>query len=390
MQALRQAYDDANDEIVPLTKEALLEELTKPKYSVIKVDGGGFTVDGELVRGLTHLVKLDAVWSDRGGYAAPAAKSFAHQCMTKILAKLKAAVLASQTTLSKERVLSIVSETLPKLAPVTPEMATFFAVEWYAADPKLRTASFHGAWSKLKMYAHMGSQIDRDFKAAVKMDATTVQYFTASAAIVTLLDYGLEPVAVDVNVTTKKDPTKPFDETLCAPCMVCAAEVAPTVYATEIDVVCFNPATNKVCLVELKCTRHRAPAIHAMKQYQTQAWLTWLAFSNTYPQLRRHSESVILTASFQAEGEVCLTSTAPRTRRHTNVLQYPFIRQWCSTALSRLCPVPPPNVNPWTLSCKIKTNRCLGHTLHARKINVRQDPREDEELVETFHELCDN
>ncbi|AXF48549.1 ORF84-like protein [Bufonid herpesvirus 1] len=355
-----------------LTKELLLAELQNPKYSVIRNESGIF-VDGVRVCGLTALISGSHKWpSGTSMYANQSAGQRGQTVMSQLklatMTVLREKTLNNAHKLTRTTILDCVSKLLPKLAPITVSKAYEFAACWLdkAHDGQPCSRLFCAAWSDVHMNTHMGSEVDTDVKA-VLLKQEKAKYSCTTDVVFALLNAGLEPVAVDLNVTSSK--TKGVDPHLCPDCKRCFGSVYKDVYGTEIDIVCFNKTTQRVCVVELKCTINPEPSKIAKCYHQTQSWLTWLMFSNTYPQLRAVSESVIISTSLMETGSAQIRPTIPKTHSHTATQDYPLISQWCKQGLQRLCPISPlQTVNPFTLSCLRKRERGLGSPIATYKL----------------------
>ncbi|AAD12281.1 ORF84 [Ranid herpesvirus 1] len=394
---------------VPLTRESLLAELECPKYRVTH-GPHGFSADGLATPGLTRL--LERRWPEHGkinrryAKAAPRATHSKHRservCKERVFSDCHIAIMTRLLErnvpfchgipqVSREILLEVLESTLPRVAPVSTVQARVLGAAWADQAEGLTKNAFRRAWVIARMYAHMGSCVDADLKTAIVQGVEGAKYRETCMALYCLTAHNLEPLATDVAVTTLR--TTDVEDELCAQCVVCARVQCPTHYSTEIDVVCLNKENGKVCLVELKCTRNPMPSKEAMRVARTQAWCSWLMFSNTYPKLRTRSESMILTVSLMNTTTPTLTDVMPLTNSHTMRTHIPFIDQWCSTHLAALCPIAKPRIDPYTLSAyKRRSYRYTDSTNRSSRRTMTDANEELENIYETFHELvneCD-
>jgi hypothetical protein len=153
-------------------------------------------------------------------------------------------------------------------------------------------------WHRHTFHLKIGNLIDKDLKDIFRGERPEVLLpGVRSLAGFFYNVLKLVPMGGGIRVALDR-PTNRFpvgDPRYC--CQTCATAYRGPVPVTEVDLVGYDPEQRQCVLVELKTFKSAEIDAKLLRKYQLQAWLTWMAFSKTYPTLMHHTRAVIVVVS---------------------------------------------------------------------------------------------
>lgn len=108
-------------------------------------------------------------------------------------------------------------------------------------------------------------------------------------------------------------------------------------FFTEVDMIAYDPVTNRIVLLELKTRHNDVLDRAAIWRYNTQLWLTWLMFSITYPAFAERTSAylvIVRPGTNVVHIRPCMKPSISKSMR----LKFPWLTCFCTRVLNYMTP----------------------------------------------------
>ena len=245
------------------------------------------------------------------------------------------------------------------------------------ASPGFGAETCRRLWDSLSLSITIGIAVDHQCKLAFNdpsVDNSRLGLVT-QLVLAQLEALGLQRVCAGVKVANLPRP----DQSSCKPhayhngCKLgCRKLRADWGFYTEVDMVAYDPVTDKFVLLELKTRNSDVIDRRTLWRYNTQLWLTQMMFSLTYPSMAYNTTAylvIVRPGTNHVEIKSCFRPTISRSMK----THFPW--------LMCLCPLVRDCLTPFCANMRVETtvvrNTCRRRRLFSAR---RQEPVDVKDL----------
>ncbi|MGH0191475.1 UNVERIFIED_CONTAM: hypothetical protein FKN15_003324 [Acipenser sinensis] len=225
-----------------------------------------------------------------------------------------------------------VARLVVRFTGVREETANAFARSWRRRGDLSKRAALQ-IWNGAGIHLQIGSVVDRQLKELFRGKAATAEGLRPEsiALLCHIGKHGLLPLDAGVKVTGYK--------LADGHCSRCGLEPSTPTFSTEVDLVAWNPANSTVELIEIKTYKGLTLDKYTLNKYRYQAWLSWIMFANTFPQLASFCRARLIVVSLVSR-TVLSIPVAPRRITGKILKSFGCFDNWCRRRMALCAPVP--------------------------------------------------